>query len=59
MRTVDFKIKVRTALLEQNKSMKQLSEELGISQAYLSDIVNGNRKADHYRERIMNILKIN
>ncbi|WP_198021075.1 helix-turn-helix domain-containing protein [Peptostreptococcus sp. MV1] len=56
---MDFKIKVRTALLEQNKSMKQLSEELGISQAYLSDIVNGNRKADHYRERIMNILKIN
>lgn len=56
---MDFKIKVRTALLEQNKSMKQLSKELGISPAYLSDIVNGNRKADHYRKQIANILKIN
>ena len=55
---MDFKIEVKTELIRQNMTMKTLAERLGISQAYLSDIVNGNRKADHYRKEICEILKI-
>lgn len=38
--------------------MKWLAGELNISPAYLSDIVNGNRKAEHYKVKIYEILGI-
>lgn len=53
---MDFKIKVKVELMERNLTMKWLADELGISLAYLSDILNGNRKAEHYRHRIVEIL---
>ncbi|SFE84762.1 helix-turn-helix domain-containing protein [Peptostreptococcus sp. D1] len=55
---MNFKIEVKVALLKKNKSMKWLADELDISAAYLSDIINGNRKAEHYRKKIINILNI-
>lgn len=55
---MDFKIKVRVELMKRNKTMKWLAEELGISLAYLSDIINDNRKAEHYRTKIIEILNL-
>lgn len=55
---MSFKIKVRAALMKKNKSMKWLAGELNISPACLSDIVNGNRKAEHYKVKIYEILGI-
>lgn len=55
---MSFKIKVKVALMKKNKSMKWLAGELNISPAYLSDILNSNRKAEHYRRKIIDILEL-
>lgn len=42
----DFILKVRVALATHDKSQAWLAEKLGISTAYMSDIMNGRRKPD-------------
>ena len=58
MNDKQFEIKVRTKLWENDMTGKQLAEVLGITQAYLSDIINGKRQAQHVRDRIINVLNI-
>lgn len=55
---MDFKIKVRLELMKRDLTMTWLANELGITLAYLSDILNGNRKAHHYRKKIIRILEL-
>lgn len=54
----NFELKVKMQLIKKNMTLTQIAEELGISLAYVSDIVRGNRKAEHYRKKIMEILGI-
>ena len=55
----EFEIAVKTALIKNEKlNLSKLAKELGISAAYLSDVVRGNRKAEHYRKRICEILDL-
>jgi DNA-binding helix-turn-helix protein len=55
----EFEIAVKTALIKNEKlNLSKLAKKLGISAAYLSDVVRGNRKAEHYRKRICEILDL-
>lgn len=58
MTRLDFEMAVKRALRERDMTMLSLAKELGISSAYLSDIVKGNRKANPVREKIVEILEI-
>lgn len=59
MNKQEFEIAVKTALIKNEKlNLSKLAKELGISAAYLSDVVRGNRKAEHYRKRICEILDL-
>ncbi|HAQ7051053.1 TPA: helix-turn-helix transcriptional regulator [Enterococcus faecium] len=52
----DFILKVRVALATHDKSQGWLAEKLGISTAYMSDIMNGRRKPDKQIEPIEAVL---
>ncbi|WP_414838452.1 helix-turn-helix domain-containing protein [Carnobacterium sp. TMP28] len=57
----DLSIKVRVKLVEKNLTMTKLAKELGMSTAYLSDIINGKKdgpKAQEHVKRIKKILSI-
>ncbi|WP_419791624.1 helix-turn-helix domain-containing protein [Staphylococcus chromogenes] len=58
MATTDFGIKVRSELLKRNMTNKELAEMLGISAAYVSDILRGRRDAHEQKKRIAKILEI-
>ena len=58
MATTEFGLKVRSELLRRNITNKQLAEMLGISGAYLSDILRGRRDAVEQKKRIAKILDI-
>ena len=59
MNKQEFEIAVKTALIKNEKlNLSKLAKELGISAAYLSDVVRGNRKAEQYRKRICEILDL-
>lgn len=58
MGTTEFGLKVRTELLKRNVTNKQLATMLGISNAYLSDILRGRRDACEQKKRIAKILDI-
>lgn len=59
MNKQEFEIAVKIALIKNEKlNLSKLAKELGISAAYLSDVVRGNRKAEHYRKRICEILDL-
>jgi len=55
---LDFEIAVKTEMIKKELTLKALAKEFGISTAYLSDIVKGNRKAEHIREKIKKRLEI-
>ena len=55
---INFEIEVKSALIKENRTMSNLAEEIGISVSYLSDIIRGNRKANHYKEKITEILNL-
>lgn len=54
----EFGIKVRMELFKRDMTLKQLSQELGISIPYLSDILRGQRKGKKQRKRIIEILEL-
>ena len=56
MATTEFGMKVRMEL--RNITNKQLADMLGISSAYLSDILRGRRDAFEQKKRIAKILEI-
>ncbi len=49
---------VRSELFKRKMSQKQLAEILGISNAYLSDIINGRKDGPKAQEHIKHIKKI-
>ncbi|OFI46722.1 helix-turn-helix domain-containing protein [Floricoccus penangensis] len=51
-------IKVRVALVRKNMTQSDLAKILGISGAYLSDILNGRRKSEKQIELIKKALNI-
>ena len=53
-----FEIDVKSALIKKGQTMSSLAETLGISVSYLSDIIRGNRKAEHYKELIKKTLNL-
>lgn len=58
---MDLYIKVLAALKKRKMTFKDLAKVLGISGAYLSDILNGKRngkKAQEHIETIKYVLKI-
>lgn len=52
----DFEKQVRIALIQQEKTMTGLAEELGISVSYLYEIIRGTRKAEEQKQRIKTLL---
>ncbi|WP_270314936.1 XRE family transcriptional regulator [Ligilactobacillus agilis] len=53
-----FEIEVTTKLIKLKKSKGWLAEQVGISPAYLSDILHGNRIAEDRVRQIRKILKL-
>lgn len=58
MQKLDFEISVKSELLKNKITLTALAKKLGISVAYCSDIVKGNRNAQHLRKKICEILEI-
>lgn len=54
----DLSIKIRNELYKREMTHTQLAKELGISQAYLSDILSGKRDGEKAKERVKQIRKI-
>lgn len=51
-------VKVRSELFKRKMSQKELAEILGISSAYLSDIINGRKDGSKAQEHIKHIKKV-
>lgn len=55
---LSFEEKVLIAMKRKKLTYKDIANEFNISIGYVSDIVNGNRKAEHYRKKIKEFLEI-
>ena len=49
---------VRKGLIDRDMTVSDLATELGVSAAYIYDIINGNRKATELRQKINDFLGI-
>lgn len=58
MKKIDFEMKVKKELRKQGKTITTLAKELGISVAYCSDVIKGNRQGIKVKEKMKEILKI-
>ena len=54
----EFEKAVRKALIDREMRLGDLAEQLGISISYLYDILSGNRKAEHQKKKIFDILEL-
>lgn len=54
----EFEKRVRKALIDKDLSVKDLSQKIGISQAYLYDIFKGARPGDKQKEKIVQVLEL-
>lgn len=54
----DFEKQVRIALIQQEKTMTGLADDLGISVSYLYEIIRGTRKAEEQKQRIRTLLEL-
>ncbi|WP_371069109.1 helix-turn-helix domain-containing protein [Sediminibacillus sp. JSM 1682029] len=54
----ELAMKVRSELFKRKTSQAWLAKELGISNAYLSDIINGRKTGPKAQEHIKHICKI-
>ncbi|CAM4359689.1 transcriptional regulator [Bacillus manliponensis] len=52
----EFGMKVRATLFAKNMQQKELANLLGISSAYLSDILRDKREGKNVREKIIKLL---
>lgn len=52
----EFEKQVRVALIQQEKTLTGLAEELGISISYLYEIIRGTRKAEEKKKQIKILL---
>ena len=58
MNKINFEIKVKKELRKQGKTITSLAKEIGISVAYCSDVIRGNRQGIKVKEKIKKILNI-
>ncbi|MGE7545027.1 helix-turn-helix transcriptional regulator [Sporosarcina newyorkensis] len=54
----DLGVKVRSELFKRKMSQKELASLVGISNAYLSDIINGRKDGPKAQEHIKHIQRI-
>lgn len=54
----EFEKAVRKTLIDRNLKLSDLADQLEISLTYLYDILNGNRKAEHQKKKIIEILDL-
>ena len=54
----DLGVQVRSELFKRKMKQKQLADLVGISDAYLSDIINGRKDGPKAQEHIKHIQKI-
>ena len=54
----EFEKAVRKALIDKDMKLTDLADAIGISLTYLYDILAGNRKAEHQKKKIIEILKL-
>lgn len=54
----DLGVQVRSELFKRKMSQKELAETVGISNAYLSDIIRGRKDGPKAQEHIKHIRKI-
>lgn len=53
-----FEKAVRKKLIDRDMKLTDLANAIGISLTYLYDILNGNRKAEHQKKKIIEILEL-
>ena len=58
MQNIDFEMLIKKNLRTKKMTMTELAQKLGISLPYCSDIIRGNRSAQHIRKKICEILEI-
>lgn len=58
MKKIDFEMKVKKELRKQGKTITTLAKEIGISVAYCSDVIRGNRQGIRVKKKIKEMLKI-
>lgn len=54
----NFEIAVKSKLLKKRLTITELAQQIGISIPYCSDVIRGNRDAQHIRKKICEILEI-
>ena len=54
----EFEKAVRKKLIDKDMKLTDLANHLGISLTYLYDILNNNRKAEHQKKKIIEILEL-
>ena len=54
----EFEKAVRKALIDKDMKLTDLANHIGISLTYLYDILNNNRKAEHQKKKIIEILEL-
>lgn len=57
--TTLFGIKVKKRLIDLNMTQRELSNEIGVNENYLTDILNGRRSGKKYKNIIAEKLNIN
>ena len=54
----EFEKTVRKKLIDKDMKLTDLANAIGISSTYLYDILAGNRKAEHQKKKIIQILEL-
>jgi len=54
----EFEKAVRKALIDRDMKLTDLANAIGISLTYLYDILAANRKAEHQKKKIIEILEL-
>lgn len=54
----NFEILIKSELVKKRLTITELAQQIGISIPYCSDVIRGNRDAQHIRKKICEILEI-
>lgn len=54
----NFEILIKSELVKKRLTITELAQQIGISIPYCSDVIRGNRDAQHIRRKICEILEI-
>lgn len=56
--TLTFEQKAKIQMIKKNLTLQDIADELGISKAYVSDILKGNRNPEDKKQQIIEFLEI-